>query len=158
MIKVAPHAHVALGHHALNLVPAEDGHIAVFSSAGTGTLLTPDLTVLSKFSLPHQPLQAALSPGGSLLAVTASDGITFYSTAPLKNTFKKAHCSARSLGPFEEEEDRKSEDCGPFQRFNFLALAASITEKRRHLRRRWGERPNAFLGFSLRRCDPSHPL
>src|ERR1700688_1988561 len=86
MIKVIPQAQIALQHNALHLAPAEDGHIAVLSSAGIGTFLDRDLTVLSSFSIPQRPSQAALSPDGCLLAVTASDGITFYSTPTFEKT------------------------------------------------------------------------
>src|SRR5208282_3542923 len=85
MIKVAPQALITLHHPAYHVVPAEDGRTAVLSNSGIGTFLGRDLTVLSGFSIPQRPSQAALSPDGSLLAVTASDGITFYSTC----TFEK---------------------------------------------------------------------
>jgi hypothetical protein len=87
MIKVAPQARLTLQHRANHVAPAKDGRSAVLANSGKGTLLGSDLTVLSEFSIPQRPSQAALSPDGTLLAVTASDGITFYSTA----TFEKTH-------------------------------------------------------------------
>jgi WD40 repeat protein len=104
MIKVAPQAQIALRHRADHVTPAKNGRIAVLSNLGVGTFLWDDLTLLSEFSIPQRPSQAALSPDGTLLAVTASDGITFYSTT----TFEKVHymndayqwCSYGSDGVF----------------------------------------------------------
>jgi hypothetical protein len=87
MIKVSPQARITLGHTAFHVAPAKDGRIAVMSNSGIGTFLGRDLTVLSAFSIHQRPSHAALSPDGSLLAITASDGITFYSTA----TFERTH-------------------------------------------------------------------
>lgn len=85
MIKVTPQAQITLSHPAYQVAPAEDGRIAVMSNWGVGTFLGPGLSVLSSFSFPQRPSHAALSPDGSSLAIAASDGITFYSTA----TFEK---------------------------------------------------------------------
>jgi hypothetical protein len=87
MIKVSPQARITLRHPAFQVAPAKDGRIAVMSNSGIGTFLGRDLDVLSAFSIPQRPWHAVLFPDGSLLAVTASDGITFYSTA----TFEKTH-------------------------------------------------------------------
>jgi len=87
MIVVSPQARITLRHPAYHVVPAEDGRIAVLPpNSGTGTFLGPDLTALCGFSIPQRSSQAALSPDGSMLAVTASDGITFYSTATFEKT------------------------------------------------------------------------
>src|SRR5271165_1063425 len=87
MIKVAPQSQTTLRQPAHHVAPAEDGRIVVMSNSGVGTFLGPDLNILSAFSIPQRPSHAALSPDGSLLAITASDGITFYSTA----SFEKKH-------------------------------------------------------------------
>jgi hypothetical protein len=87
MIQITPQAQITLQHPAFHLAHAEDSRIVALSKSGQGTFLAPDLTVLSTFSIPRELSQAALSPDGSLLAVTAADGITFYSTA----TFEKTH-------------------------------------------------------------------
>jgi hypothetical protein len=87
MIQITPHARITLQHPAFHLAPSEDGRIVALSRSGQGTFLSPDLTVFSSFSIPQEVSQAALSPDNSLLAVTAADGISFYSTA----TFEKTH-------------------------------------------------------------------
>ena len=47
----------------------------------------PSPTLLgSRLSIPNQPLEAALAQDGSELAITAADGISFYSTSTFDKT------------------------------------------------------------------------
>jgi hypothetical protein len=87
MITISPLTEVELSHRAWPIAVAESGHIAALSKDGSGTLLAPDHTTCSAFRLRDEPGDAALSPDGSLLAVTMRGKLALLST----NTLRAAH-------------------------------------------------------------------
>jgi len=83
---ISTQSRTTLEHPASSLSAAEDGRIIVLSRQGEGTFLSPGLTTVSRFSIPNLPSEAALSLDGLELAVTAADGISFYSTSTFERT------------------------------------------------------------------------
>jgi hypothetical protein len=86
MIQVAPQAQVELAHSAAYLAVCGEGHIAAISRSGSGTFFAPNLTSPKRFSVPASIHFAELSQDGGELAVTASNGITTYSTVTFEQT------------------------------------------------------------------------
>jgi hypothetical protein len=86
MFNIAAQGRIILEHPASFFGAADDGRIIVLSRQGQGTFLTPDLSILSRFSIANQPSGLALSLDGLELAVTAADGISFYSTSTFEKT------------------------------------------------------------------------
>jgi len=86
MIQVAPQAQIELAHSAAYLAVSGEGHIVAISRSGSGTFFAPNLTSPRRFSVPASIHFAELSQDGGELAVTASNGITVYSTATFEQT------------------------------------------------------------------------
>jgi hypothetical protein len=84
MITISPLSEITLRHSAVHVSIAESGHIAVLSLKGRGSLISPDLASVHSFSVPNPPRHFELSPDGSMLAVTAGNGITFYAMPAFK--------------------------------------------------------------------------
>ena len=81
MIAISPLTEVKLSHRAWPVAVAESGHIAALSKDGSGTLLAPDHITCFRFRLKGEPSDAALSPDGTLLAVTMRGRLALLSTS-----------------------------------------------------------------------------
>jgi len=78
---------VQLSHEARITACATSGAVIALSPEGAGSLISADFQTVKDFTLSAHPQAAALSPAGSELAIVASDGIKFFSTA----TFEMFH-------------------------------------------------------------------
>jgi hypothetical protein len=87
MVTISPLAEVTLKHRAFHVVVSDSGHVAALSRTGSGSLISPDFGSITPFAFSLGLTGAALSPDGSILAITAANGITFLSTS----TSKKIH-------------------------------------------------------------------
>src|SRR6267154_1140370 len=78
---------VQLTHEARFTASAASGAVVALSPEGTGSLISADFQIVKEFTVNGRPQDAALSATGAVLAIVASDGIRFYSTA----TFEMFH-------------------------------------------------------------------
>jgi len=72
---------VQLTHEARITGCAASGAVVALSPEGAGSLISADFESVKEFKVSGHPQAAALSPAGSELAIVASDGIRFFSTA-----------------------------------------------------------------------------
>jgi len=82
---VTPIADIALKHRAYHHSAGDHGYVMAMSRSGAGTFIAPDRST-TDFQISKELANITLSPNGSMLAVTANDGITIFSTPQFKKT------------------------------------------------------------------------
>jgi hypothetical protein len=112
MVTISPLTEVALRHRAFRVVVSDSGQVAVLSGLGSGSLISPDFGSMTPFAFSLEFKGAALSPDGSLLAITAANGITFLSTS----TFKKIHRLSGSFQSCHFDSRNRLWTCARFSR------------------------------------------
>src|SRR5882672_5621149 len=113
MIAISPLTELKLSHRAWPVAVAESGHIAALSKDGSGTLLAPDHTTCSAFRLKDEPCEAALSPDGSLLAVTMRGKFALLTTSNFRAVHRlddSLECSCFSSSGILWSASRLDED------------------------------------------------